>query len=707
MYMNKAVIKKKFAFSIFLWSIIVNGLFLGCAQHGAVRATDYSSSLEPTQELSQTAQEVVKAVGQTHYVHHELDDRFSSAVFDRYLADVDPPRSSFLAKDIQGFERYRYTLDEALDSGDLKPAFIIYNRYQELFTEQLLYCIDLLENKIQSLNFDIDEKIETERKNAPWPADAAELKDLWRRRVKASLLNLKLAGKTTDQARDVLLKRYRNQLNQIKQIKPEDVVQIFMNSYARCYDPHTEYLPPRVSDNFNISMSLSLEGIGAVLQNENEYTKVVSLVKGGPADKVGQLKPADRIIGVGQGADGEIVNVVGWRIDDVVQLIRGPKQTQVRLEVIPAHAADEHQSKIISIVRDTVKLEEQAAKKKIIPIERGEKTFKIGVIDIPTFYHDFKGDQASTGALRSTAADVRRLLNELGQEKVSGIVLDLRDNGGGALNESIAVSGLFIDKGPIVQVKDSRDKVSVLNDPEPGIAYAGPLVVLVGRTSASASEILVGAMQDYHRAIIMGDQTFGKGTVQALLPLSKGQMKVTQAKFYRITGESTQHKGVSPDITCPSIYDKNKIGESALPDALAWDKIQAADYKAWPDLAKAIVQLNRSHELRAGQNPDYIYLKELADHIRTVSDKTLVSLSEDVRRKEDAQEKKWRLDHENKRREAKKLPLLDKLPDNDTDMDNATGHDNQPAEPGIDKDPVLTEAANVLVDYLPLATPVK
>ncbi len=705
--MNNAVIKKKFARSVVLWSIIVNGLFLGCAQQGSVRATDFSGTLEPTKELSQTALEVVKEVGQTHYVRHELDDRFSSAVFDRYLADVDPTRSAFFAKDIQDFERYRYTLDEALGSGNLKPAFTIYNRYQELFTEQLLYCIDLLENKSQSITFDINERIETERKTAPWPADAAELKDLWRRRVKASLLNLKLAGKTTDQARDVLLKRYRNQLNQIKLIKPEDVVQIFMNSYTRCYDPHTEYLPPRVSDNFNISMSLSLEGIGAVLQNENEYTKVVSLVKGGPADKAGQLKPADRIIGVGQGAGGEIVNVVGWRIDDVVQLIRGTRQTVVRLEVIPAHAADEHQSTIISIVRDTVKLEEQAAKKKIIRIEKGARTYKVGVIDVPTFYHDFKGDQARTGALRSTAADVRRLLNELEQEKVCGIVLDLRDNGGGALNEAIAVSGLFIDKGPIVQVKDSRDKVSVLSDPEKGIAYAGPLVVLVGRTSASASEILVGAMQDYHRAIIMGDQTFGKGTVQALLPLNKGQLKVTQAKFYRITGESTQHKGVSPDITCPSIYDKNKIGESALPDALAWDKIAAVDYKAGPDPGNAIAGLNRSHEQRSAQNPDYIYLNELAGHIRTVSDKTVASLSEEVRRTEDAQEKKWRLDHENKRRAAKKLPLLDKLPDNATDMDNATGHDNQTAEPGIDKDPVLTEAANVLVDYLPLAAPVK
>ena len=705
--MNNAVIKKKFVFSVFVWSIIVNGLFLGCTQHGAVRATDYYGTLEPTKELSQTAIEVVKEVSQTHYVSHELDDRFSSAVFDRYLSDVDPARSSLLAKDIRDFERYRHALDEALASGDLKPAFTIYNRYQERFTGQMLYSIDALENKIQSIRFDIDEGIETERKNAPWPEDTAELMDLWRRRVKSSLLNLKLAGKTTEQAREVLLKRYRNQLNQVKHIKPEDVVQIFINSYARCYDPHTEYLPPRVSDNFNIAMSLSLEGIGAVLQNENEYTKVVSLVKGGPADKAGQLKAADRIIGVGQGTDGEIVNVVGWRIDDVVQLIRGTKKTVVRLEIIPAHAADEHQSKIISIVRDTVKLEEQAAKKKTITIDRGRTAYKVGVIDLPTFYHDFKNDQSRTGSLRSTAADVRRLLNELAQEKVGGIVLDLRDNGGGALNEANAVSRLFIDKGPIVQVKDSRGKVSVLSDPEQGIVYAGPLVVLVSRTSASASEILVGAMQDYHRAIIMGDQTFGKGTVQALIPLSKGQLKLTQAKFYRITGESTQHKGVSPDITCPSIYDKSKIGESALPDALAWDKIQAASYKAWPDLGKAIVQLNRSHEQRAAQNPDYIYLKETADHIRELGNKSTVSLSEAVRRTEDTQEKRWRLDHENKRRGAKKLPLLDKLPDNDTDKDNATLSDNQTETPGIDKDPVLTEAANVLVDYLPLAAPVK
>ena len=705
--MNNAVIKKKFALSVFVWSIIVNGLFLGCTQHGAVRATDYCGNLEPTKELSQTAMEVVKEVSQTHYVSHELDDRFSSAVFDRYLADVDPARSSFLVRDIKDFERYRNALDEALASGDLKPAFIIYNRYHERFTHQILYLIDALENNLQLITFDSAEEIETERKNAPWPADEAALRDLWRRRLKSSLLNLKLAGKTTEQARAVLLKRYRNQLTQVKQVKSEDVMQIFINSYTRSYDPHTEYLPPRVSDNFNISMSLSLEGIGAVLQNENEYTKVVSLVKGGPADKSGQLKPADRIIGVGQGATGEIVNVVGWRIDDVVQLIRGAKQTMVRLEVIAAHAADEHQSKIISIVRDTVKLEEQAAKKKIITIDRGHTPCKVGVIDVPTFYHDFKGDQARTGSLRSTVADVRRLLNELAQEKVSGIVLDLRDNGGGALNEANAVSGLFIDKGPIVQVKDSRGKTSIMSDPEPGIAYAGPLVVLVSRTSASASEILAGAMQDYHRAIIMGDQTFGKGTVQALLPLNKGQLKVTQAKFYRITGESTQNKGVSPDITCPGLYDKNKIGESALPDALAWDKIQAVNYKAWPDLGKAIVQLNRSHEQRAAQNPDYIYLKEMAEHIREIGNKSTLSLSEAVRRAEDTQEKKWRLDNENKRRAAKKLPLLDKLPDNETGKDNATESDNQTETPGIDKDPVLTEAANVLVDYLPLAAPVK
>ena len=707
--MTTAPINKKFTRAVLFWSFIINGLFLGCAQHGAVKATDFYGRLEPTEELSQIALDVVKEVSQTHYVSQELDDKFSSVVFDRYLADIDPARSSFFAADIKYFERYRFKLDDALRTGEIGPAYDMYNRYQQRTIEQLQNMIDALEKNLQDIRFDVDETVLIDRKNAPWAADEAELRDLWRRRLKSQLLNLKLAGKTTEQARDLLVKRYRNQLNQVKQVKPDDVLNVFLNSYARCYDPHTEYLPPRAADNFNISMSLSLEGIGAVLQNENEYTKVVSLVKGGPADKAGQLKAADRIIGVGQGASGEIVNVVGWRIDDVVQIIRGPRQTTVRLEIIPAIAADEHQSRIVSILRDTVKLEEQAAKKKIIPVERSSATRKVGVIDLPTFYHDFKGDQAHTGALRSTFTDVRKLLGELAKEKVSGIVLDLRDNGGGALNEAIAVSGLFIDSGPIVQVRDSRGKDTVLNDPESGIAYTGPLVVLVGRTSASASEILAAAMQDYNRAIIMGDQTFGKGTVQALLPLKKGQLKVTQAKFYRITGESTQHRGVTPDISCPSIYDKNKIGESALPDALVWDKIRAVSYKAGPDLKGIIAKLDQKHEERAACNPDYVYLAELAAHVRELGDKTTVSLSETVRKKEDAEEKKWRLDHENKRRLAKKLPLLDKLPDNATDKETVADRDTKDKddEPGIDKDPVLTEAANMLVDFQPQAPAVK
>ena len=678
-------------------------LLSGCILQSTVKAKDFSGRLEPTEELSDITLDVVKEVGRTHYVSQELDDRFSRAVFDRYLADIDSSRSSFSEADIKGFDRYRDRLDDALRTGEIEPAYDIYNRYQQRTVQQLDYLIETLEKNLGSMTFDVDETILVDRKNAPWAADDGELRDLWRRRLKASLLNLKLAGKTTEQARDLLLKRYRNQLNQAKQAKPDDVLNLFLNSYTRCYDPHTEYLPPRVSENFNISMSLSLEGIGAVLQNENEYTKVVSLVKGGPADKQGQLKPSDRIVGVGQGTDSEIVNVVGWRIDDVVQIIRGPKHTTVRLEIIPALAADEHQTKVVSIVRDTVKLEEQAAKKKIISVERGGVTKKVGVIDLPTFYHDFKGDQARTGELRSTVTDVHRLVDELIREKVGGIVLDLRDNGGGALNEAIAVTGLFIDSGPVVQVRDSRGKDSVLSDPESGIAYGGPLLVLVGRTSASASEILAGAIQDYNRGIIMGDQTFGKGTVQVLLPLKKGQVKVTQAKFYRVSGDSTQSRGVTPGITCPSIYDKSKIGESALPDALAWDKIRPVGFKAGPDLEASIAKLARLHEQRAPKNPDYAYLMELSEHIRELSDKTTVSLSESVRKKEDAEEKKWRLDHENKRRLAKKLPLLDKLPDNATDREVPADADDKTDEPGIDKDPVLTEAANVLIDYQPLA----
>lgn len=705
--MNAGKMTYRFARSVFFWSIIVNALLLGCTQQGSVKATGLHGRLQPTDALSQVALDVVKEVSQTHYVNHELDDAFSSAVFDRYLADIDPARSSFSAADIASFERYRAKIDDALRTGELEPAYEIYNRYQQRNTEQLRYMVDRLEKHLQAIRFDIDETVLADRKKAPWAADKAALRDLWRRRLKSQLLNLKLSGKTTEAARDLLLKRYRNQLNQLRQVKAEDVLQVFLNAYARCYDPHTEYLPPRVSENFNISMSLSLEGIGAVLQNDNEYTKVVSLVKGGPADKSGQLKPADRIIGVGQGADSEIVNIVGWRIDDVVQLIRGPKKTVVRLEIIPALAADEHHSRVISIVRDTVKLEEQAASKKIITLERGGATRTVGVIDLPAFYHDFRGDQTDTGALRSTVTDVRRLLGELSREKVSGVILDLRDNGGGALSEANAVSGLFIDSGPIVQVRDVRGKDTVLDDPEEGIVYAGPLLVLVSRTSASASEILAAAMQDYRRAIIMGGQTFGKGTVQALLPLKQGQLKVTQAKFYRISGESTQSRGVTPDIGCPSIYDKSKIGESALPDALPWDKIRPVDYTAGPDLTGTIARLKKKHEERAARNPDYVYLAELAAHVRELADKTTVSLSESVRKKEDAAEKKWRLDHENKRRRAKKLPLLDKLPDNAGDDEAESGGDGKADETGIDKDPVLTEAAQVLLDFKPLAPKVR
>ncbi len=706
--MTTALSRIKFLPAVLFWSFIANMLLLGCTQQSAVWAKGFYGGLKPTKELSQIALDVVKEISQTHYVSQELDDKFSGAVFDRYLADIDFARSSFLAADINYFERYRLRLDDALRTGEIEAAYDIYNRYQQRYAEQLQYLVTTLEKNLKAIRFDIDETLEIDRKKAPWCEDEADLHDLWRRRLKSQLLNLKLAGKTTEQARDVLLKRYRNQLNQIKQIKADDVLNIFLNSYARCYDPHTEYLPPRVSDNFNISMSLSLEGIGAVLQNENEYTKIVSLVKGGPADKAGQLKPADRIIGVGQGADSEIVNIVGWRIDNVVQLIRGPKKTTVRLEIIPALAAEEHQSRIISIVRDTVKLEEQAAQKEIISVERDGATRKIGVIDIPTFYHDFRGDRSRTGALRSTVTDVRRLLTALEKEKVSGIILDLRDNGGGALNEANAVSGLFIDHGPIVQVRDSRGKDAVLKDPEPGIAYTGPLVVLVSRTSASASEILAAAMQDYNRAIIMGTQTFGKGTVQALLPLDKGQLKVTQAKFYRVTGGSTQNRGVTPDIICPSVFDKKKIGESALPDALAWDKIQAVSYAAGPKLAGTIAKLNRSHEKRAARNPDYVYLTELAEHVRKLTNKTTVSLSEAVRKKEDAAEKKWRLEHENKRRRAKNLPLLDKLPEDAADK-KPPGHgdDKKNDDPGIDKDPVLTEAAQLLLDFQPLAPKVE
>ena len=514
-----------------------------------------------------------------HYEKQRLNDDLSSKIYDLYLKSMDGTHSYFLASDVAEFEKYRLKLDDGLIRGNLDAPFAMYNRLQQRVTERLSFLLKQLPEKAKDYDFDKDELLSLDRENVEWSTSTEELDDLWRKRLKNSILNLRLADKEDDDIYELLSKRYQNQLNRTHLANEEDGFQVYMNAVTHAFDPHTAYFSPRNTENFNINMSLSLQGIGAVLQTEDEHTKVVRLVPAGPADKAGQLQTADKITGVGQG-DEEIVDVIGWRLDEVVDLIRGAKGTTVRLEIIPSDAND-LKTKVISIVRDEVKLEEQSAQKEIIEIPQGDKVLRIGVIDIPTFYIDFQGRQEGKKDFKSTTRDVEKLVNELKEENIDGIIVDLRNNGGGSLDEALNLTDLFIDRGPVVQVRYSNGYVQVLpedKNQKAGIVYDGPIAVLTNRLSASASEIFAGAIQDYGRGIIVGGQTFGKGTVQSVLPLEHGQLKLTQAKFYRVSGDSTQHQGVIPDILFPTLFDKEKIGESALDEALAWDTIRPVSY---------------------------------------------------------------------------------------------------------------------------------
>ena len=516
---------------------------------------------------------------------------------------------------------------------------------------------------IDQFDFTIDESLNVDRENLPWATSNEELDDLWRKRLKDAILNLKLTDKEPEKIQELLVKRFKNRLTRAKQTNSEDVYQLYMNSFTKSYDPQTQYFSPRTSENFNINMSLSLEGIGAVLQLEDEYTKVVSLVPAGPADKTGQLKPNDKIIAVGQGEDGEMVDVIGWRLDEVVQLIRGKKDTIVRLDVIPAKQTDASTSKVINITRNKVELEEQSAQSEIIEIEQFGAVRKIGVIDIPTFYVDFRAMQKGDRNYRSTTRDVKRLIRELTAEQVDGIVIDLRDNGGGSLQEAKTLTGLFIDRGPTVQIRSKSNRVDILDDRDISVIYDGPLAVLVNRLSASASEIFAGAIQDYERGVIIGTQTFGKGTVQSLLPLNRGQLKMTQAKFYRISGESTQERGIIPDVIYPSSYDPENIGESTLEDPLPWDKINATSYRSKSSIDEYVPELRWLHQDRISDNADFNYLKDAFAYRKARSEEDVISLSEARRRQEQADREAFWLALENTKRAAQGLEALASLDD--------------------------------------------
>ncbi len=600
--------------------------------------------------------EIVGKLQDRHYKNTTMDDIFSKKYLKKYLQNIDPNKIFFLKKDIDEFIKWQFSLDDLMASGDITPGYEIYNRFLERVIDQLDYNVELLESDFL---FDLEGQsffiIDADKRD--WLENSHAARRYWRDVITDELIRLLLNDKDPDEARELLVKRYKNQRKQYLQTNSQDVFQRYVNSFAELYDPHTVYYSPRNSENFQINMSLSLEGIGAELRTEDDYTKVIRVIPGGPADLQGILKPEDRIIGVGQQMD-PIIDVIGWRIDNVVSLIRGPKDSLVRLQVIPARTDRAGASKIIEIIRDKVKLEEKSAQKQIIDLDRNGHIFRLGVIEIPTFYMDFEAFKNREPNYKSTTRDVRNLLKELNNENVDGIVLDLRNNGGGSLKEAINLTDLFIDPGPIVQIRNAR---RMTFQPDRAIRrseYSGPLIVVTNRLSASASEITAGALQDYGRALIVGSQTFGKGTVQEFIPLTTGQLKFTNAKFYRISGDSTQHRGVLPDIEFPSLLDPEQVGESNRETALPWDRVSPVRYRILGDLRQHVVQLKMWHDHRVSSEPDFSYLKNQLSLSREWrnQDEDMLSLSLSARRERINRLENAQLVLENNRRSELRLP---------------------------------------------------
>lgn len=669
------------------------------------RAVPGEQPLAYDRNQSLAALDILERLGRYHYARLPVDDALSGRLLDNYLDNLDPGRNVFLKGDIVEFQALRRTLDDALREGDLEAGYRIYERYRGRLEKRLTDINARLPAIIAGLDFTVDEVMVIDRSTLDWPADETEAASIWQKQIKASVLSLRLAGKDAAEIEKLLARRYKDQLRRMRQVNSEDVFQLYMNSFTELFDPHTNYLSPRNSENFNMNMRLSLEGIGAVLQADEEFTKVARLVPAGPAAKQGQLRTSDRIVAVGQ-QGGEMVDVVGWRLDDVVDLIRGPKGSTVRIEVVRGTgAAEEHH--LISIVREQVKLEEQAAHSEVLEIEFDGAPRKVGVIDIPAFYADFEAMQRGDPDFRSTTRDVQRLLGELQRQGVEGIIIDLRDNGGGSLAEANALTGLFIESGPTVQIRHSNERVERKQKFRDDTYYTGPLLVLINRLSASASEIFAGAIQDYQRGLIVGTQSFGKGTVQSLSPLNHGQLKLTESKFYRISGDSTQHRGVVPDIEFPSPYDPSDVGESALDNALPWDRIAPVRHRIYQDLGSLRGPLRERHEARAQKDPDFVYLERGIALARERDAMNTVSLSEAVRLAERKRQREQQLVIENTRRAAKGEPLLASVEDLDKaeTEDEADDEADAAAEAdAVDRkgDALLTESGRILLDAIRL-----
>ncbi|MDA9678011.1 carboxy terminal-processing peptidase, partial [bacterium] len=649
-----------------------------------------------------------------HYASRRYDDGLSAQHFTAYLDALDPQRMFFDADDIDLFSQWRLALDNAGRAGDLAPAFTMFNKYHDELKDRLTGILNTLPETIESFDFEVEEYLDIDRSAMSWAQDDAELDERWRKRIKNQALSLLLAEKAPEEIPETLERRYQSQLKRLGQYNAQDVFQIYANTLAEQYDPHTNYFSPRRAENFDINMSLSFEGIGAILQIDDEYAKVTRLVPAGPADKQGGLRPSDLIMGVGQGEAGPIEDVIGWRLDEIVDLIRGPRDTTVRLEVIPDKGKSD-QRRVVPIRRNEVKLEEQAAQKEIIEFtDDGGQTHRVGVIDIPAFYIDFEAYRQGDKFYRSTTRDVKKLVDELVSDGVEGIVIDLRDNGGGSLQEANQLTGLFIEYGPTVQIRSAESRVWRDGKRRRSQYYEGPLAVMINRLSASASEIFAGAIQDYGRGIIVGEQSFGKGTVQSLVPLQEGQLKITESKFYRISGGSTQHRGVVPDINYPSLFDPEKIGESALDNALAWDQIAPTRFNRYNNYDTIIPTLASLHKARAANDPDYQFLQDQVDLAQGARAISVLPLQQSGRITMRDEQEALALAIENKRRLSKGLEPVETL---DTDDDVADGDtiasneetalphnevegsaDDETATPDV----LLLETGKILVDAVSL-----
>ena len=664
-----------------------------------------NASLEPlnyTASQAQTAQEIIEKLSEHHYRKLDLDDTLSSRLFDNYLDNLDPLKSYLKQSDIDEFQLSRSTLDDSFVKADLSPGFSIFNRFRLRMDQRLAKNIALLESE-HKFDFLIKEALIIDSDKRSWPASKLAADEYWRKRMKDALLRLTLSGKEAPAARDLLIKRYKNQQNQLKQQDREDAFQFFINALTEIYGPHTSYLSPRMLENFNIAMSLSLEGIGAVLQREDEFTKIVRIVPAGPADKESSLRAGDKIIGVAQGKKGAITDVIGWRLDDVVALIRGKKDTLVRLEILSGASEGSDKSQIVSIIREKVRLEEQAAQSEILEIPRDQNNFLIGVIKIPAFYMDFDAYRKRDPNFKSTTRDVQNLLVDLQEDNVQGIILDLRNNGGGSLLEATALTDLFIDPGPVVQIRHSNQRISREQRSRRRPFYNGPLIVLVNRLSASASEIFAGAIQDYGRALVLGSPSFGKGTVQVMAPLKEGQLKFTESKFYRVSGNSTQHRGVIPDIEFPSYYNQEDIGESSQEYALPWDSIHAVKHTTHNRFDSIVPGLIAKHEQRVASEPDWQFMLDEIILINEQRDRKELTLHKEEREKQQKQREDKVLLIENKRRQSLSQQIFSDYSELQAFRDASKDIDSEKNNRG-ESDPLLKEAGMLLLDFIQLSS---